>query len=225
MHSLLSIDLFGHFSYVGLFLVLGGAGMFTPIPEELTLITAGYFAHKGVIDPLLAIPVSILAVLIGDSVLFFLAKTGAPYAQRLRSRKIAKRLEQTWVFSPTHPLRPIFFLRPFSGLRMLSPLYAGINDAHWVAFLLADLLALSIHIPLLFSIGYFLHPSLKNVVSGILFFQETGLIILLVIVMAGMAYPFVSTHFRKQKRHNNNNSKAIHSHDIKEITGSILKDR
>jgi membrane-associated protein len=141
-------------SYFGLFFLLAGSGIVSPVPEEVTLLTSGYLAAQGFLDPVRAIPLAIVAILIGDSVLFFLAKTGSRYAKGVHGKLIKLGLDKTWFFSPSHPLRAVFIMRFFTGLRMISPVFAGFNGATWVGFLLTDFAALLIFVPSLFALGH-----------------------------------------------------------------------
>ncbi len=141
-------------SYLGMFFLLAGSGLVSPIPEELTLLTGGYFLAVGFMDPLRAVPIAMLAVLTGDSILFFLAKTGSHYAKGIHEKFKKIGLEKTWIFSPDHPLRAVFILRFFTGFRMISPVFAGFNEASWIGFILTDLAAIVIFVPTLFFLGY-----------------------------------------------------------------------
>lgn len=182
-----------HLPYLGIYLLLGGSGMPAPVPEEVTLITAGYLAGRGLIHPLLAILVATVAVLVQDSVLFWLARAGSPYAQKIKDQAIAQGLEKTWVLSPSHPLRAVFFLRFIPGLRMFSPIFAGFNRARYEMFLLVDFVSLSIFVPIVFSLGYIFHVSLRHVREGLNVLHHYILYIsavVLVIVLAVYLYDF-----------------------------------
>lgn len=142
-------------TYIGMFSLLAGAGIVAPVPEEITLLVAGYFVALGFMDLVKVIPLAIIAILIGDSILFFLARTGSRYAKGVHTRLITYGLEKTWIFSPTHPLRAVFILRFFTGLRMIAPVFAGFNGATWIGFLLTDLAALVIFVPIIVSLGFY----------------------------------------------------------------------
>jgi membrane protein DedA with SNARE-associated domain len=142
-------------TYVGMFFLLAGAGIVAPVPEELTLLVAGYFSALGLMDPWKAIPLAICALLIGDSILFFLAKTGSAYAHKIHIHLSERGLDRTWIFSPAHPLRAVFIVRFISGLRMISPIFAGFNGASWSGFIATTLAALVIFVPGLFALAYY----------------------------------------------------------------------
>jgi len=141
-------------SYAGMFVLLAGAGIIAPVPEELTLLTAGYLSAIGVMMITRAIPVAIAALLTGDTFLFALAKFGAPYAKKIHTRLVESGLHNTWIFDPKRPLRAVFLLRFVTGIRLISPIFAGFNDASWLGFIAADLAALVIFVPLMTWLGW-----------------------------------------------------------------------
>lgn len=153
-------------SYVGVFLFLAGAGIVAPVPEEVTLLTAGYFSALGYLNPYFAAPIAMLGILVGDSILFGLAKFGSRYARKIHERFIKMGLERTWMFSPNHPLRAVFFLRFVTGLRMITPVFAGLNGASWIGFLVTDFAALLIFVPLIMWLGFHFHANFLAFLAG-----------------------------------------------------------
>ncbi len=152
-------------SYFGMFFLLAGSGLIAPVPEEITLLASGYFVAIGLIDPLRAIPVAMLAILTGDSILFFLARTGSQYAKGVHARLEKYGFEKTWIFSPSHPLRAVFIMRFFTGLRMISPVFAGFNGATWFGFIATDLAAIALYVPILFYLGFHYHANFLEFVG------------------------------------------------------------
>src|SRR3989442_5355329 len=61
-----------NFTYLGVFLMLFGAGLGLPIPEEAPVLAAGALAHENVVRWWIALPVYILGVLSGDVVLYWI---------------------------------------------------------------------------------------------------------------------------------------------------------
>src|SRR2546425_997471 len=61
-----------NFTYLGVFLMLFGAGLGLPIPEEAPVLAAGALAHEDVVRWWIALPVCILGVLSGDVVLYWI---------------------------------------------------------------------------------------------------------------------------------------------------------
>jgi len=102
----LSADLqriFQNFAYMGPFLGLLLCGFGLPLPEEAFLLTAGILLHKGEVA---FVPITLLcssAILVGDSLPFFL---GRRYGMRA--------LEIPWVARVLHPERFQRFQRRFA---------------------------------------------------------------------------------------------------------------
>jgi membrane protein DedA with SNARE-associated domain len=174
-------------SYAGTALLLAGSGTLVPLPEEVVLLIAGYLSAQGFMQPLIAIPLAIASLLAGDSVLFALAKAGSPYAKGFRERLQRFNLKRTWVFSPEHPLRAVFALRFVTGLRFLSPVYAGFHGASWAGFLGTTIGALAIFVPVVFGIGYYFNESLARLLYGFEAYRHALFALLLVLVAAATA--------------------------------------
>lgn len=160
------LALITHLTYPGLIALLAGAGIYAPVPEELTLLTAGYLSALGVIALRYAVPLAIASLIIGDSILFGLAKIGAVRAKKIHEKFLTSGLANTWIFDPDRPLRAVFLLRFVTGLRMISPVYAGLNGASWPAFLAVDLAALLIFVPVMFGLGYHFHATFFRFVTA-----------------------------------------------------------
>lgn len=174
------------FSYFGLFILLTGSAIVLPLPEEIILLTAGYLVAIGVIGATLGIFVSILGLLAGDVFLFYIARLGGAYAQKLRARVNKIGLEKTWIFSPKQPLRAVFVLRFLTGFRFIAPIYAGFEEASWKGYLLTDILAIVIFVPAMFWLGYEFHSSIIAFIAGFELLRHTVFILVLAFAGAGM---------------------------------------
>ena len=176
------------FSYFGLFILLTkiSSAIVLPLPEEIILLTAGYLVAIGVIGATLGIFVSILELLVGDVFLFYIARLGGAYAQKLRARVNKIGLEKTWIFSPKQPLRAVFVLRFLTGFRFIAPIYAGFEEASWKGYLLTDILAIVIFVPAMFWLGYEFHSSIIAFIAGFELLRHTVFILVLAFAGAGM---------------------------------------
>ena len=202
--SPLFLSVLHQFSYFGLLGLLAAGAIVVPIPEEVTLLTAGYLIGIGVITGPLAALASVAGLLAGDSLLFYLAKLGGSYATNLRARVNKIGLEKTWIFSPKQPLRPVFILRFLTGIRFIAPIYAGFEDVPWKWYLLIDLLSLIIFVPSMLWLGYEFHTSIIAFIAGFEVVRHTVFIIVLGFAGAGM----LPTLYRTLKRKNNPKNKA-----------------
>jgi membrane protein DedA with SNARE-associated domain len=188
------------FSYLGLFLLLAGGAIVIPLPEEVTLLVSGYLVATGVIGAPFAVIASILGLLAGDSFLFFLARVGSTYAQKLRDRVHKIGLEKTWLFSPEQPLRPVFILRFLTGIRFIAPIYAGFEEASWTAFLFTDFLSILIYVPGMFWLGYEFHSSIIAFVAAFEVVRHTVFIGVLALAGVGLLPALYRKIFQPNKK-------------------------
>lgn len=136
-------------------LLLCGFGL--PIPEDITLISAGILAGLGQISLRGAYIVGFLGVLAGDTILFSL---GHHYGRRLFEKRIFKK-----IFTPSriakaeqkihNNARMICFVARFlPGLRAPIYLCAGILRVKPSIFLLQDGLAALLSVPIWIHLGF-----------------------------------------------------------------------
>ncbi len=199
--SLLSI--LQHFSYLGLYGLLAVAAIISPLPEEIILLAAGYLVALGVISWVLGLAVAAAGLLTGDAFLFYLARLGGSYAQKLRTRINKIGLENTWIFSPKQPLRAVLILRFITGFRFIAPIYAGFEQVSWKRYLLADSAAIFIFVPLMFGLGYYFHASIIAFIAGFEVVRHVAFLIVLAFAGAGMLpvlYRFMSRDTSKRKK-------------------------
>ena len=197
--TLLALPLIHQLSYLGLFILLGAGAIVLPIPEEVTLLTAGYLVAIGVINIFIAVPVAIVGLLAGDVFLFFLAGIGASYAHKLRTRVNKMGLEKTWLFSPARLWRAVFFLRFLTGFRFIAPIYAGFEEMSWKSYLLVDILAIIIFTPIMFALGYYSNTSILVFLAGFELARHAVFIIVLAFAGTGiLADAYRKYHKRKR---------------------------
>ena len=184
--TLLALPLIHQLSYAGLFILLAGGAIVIPIPEEVTLLTAGYLVAIGVINIFIGLPVAVAGLLAGDIFLFFLARIGASYAHKLRERVNKMSLEKTWLFSPMHLWRGVFIIRFLTGFRFIAPIYAGFEEMSWKNYLLVDILAILVFTPIMFWLGYEFHSSIVVFLAGFELVRHAVFIIALAFAGTGI---------------------------------------
>ncbi len=184
--SLFLLHTLEQFSYPGLFLLLLGGSIVVPIPEEVTLITGGYLIALGILNFYLSIPIAALGLLIGDVILFALARKGSSYARRLRERVNKIGLEKTWIFSPKEPLRAVGILRFLTGFRFIAPIYAGFEQASWKGYLLVDMVAICIFVPGMLLLGFLFHSTIITFLAGFEVVRHTLFIGILALAGVGL---------------------------------------
>ena len=147
---------FGDFGYLAPFVVLLLCGLGLPLPEEVSLIGAGVLVHRGEVDYLLITLVCSAAILIGDSIPFWLGRRYGLAALRIK-----------WVTKVVHPERfarlqkrfehhgnwATFVCRFFAGVRIPGYFVAGMMGMSYPRFLALDALGVVISVPISIWLG------------------------------------------------------------------------
>ena len=142
--------LFTRFNYSAPFGVLLLCGIGAPLPEEVALIGSGILLHRGEVD---FVPITLtcaVAILLGDSIPFWIGRRWGMSAMQLR-----------WVRRVLHPERlskledrftrhgnwATFVCRFFPGVRIPGYFLAGTMRMSYPKFLLLDCLGVLISVP------------------------------------------------------------------------------
>lgn len=144
-------QLFGDFSYAGPFLILLLCGLGLPLPEEVTLIGSGLLLYRGEVDFVPIVLVCSTAILLGDSIPYWLGRRYGMSALRIR-----------WVARIVHPERfarlerrfeehgnwAVFLCRFFAGVRIPGYFVAGAMGMRYPRFIAIDALGVILSVPL-----------------------------------------------------------------------------
>ena len=95
----------GAYAWLAGILLLCGMGL--PIPEDISLIAAGYFSWKGVLNVHTAFAICFAAVVTGDTAAFFM---GRLFGRRILRSQLAQRY-----FTPRRQLRVRAYFRKFGS--------------------------------------------------------------------------------------------------------------
>ena len=153
-----------YYSLAGV-LLLCGLGL--PIPEDLSLISAGALAYEGVINVHTAFFVCLAAVLGGDTLAFLLGRFFGP-------RVLASRLFRRF-FTPKKQMRVRAYFRKYGskvmfvgrflpGLRFTIYFSAGILKVKPAVFFVYDTLAALLSVPLLVYAAYYFGNRIEQVI-------------------------------------------------------------
>lgn len=151
------------FIYAGLFLILFLCGLGLPIPEELTLLTGGFFVHAGIIRIYPVLVVGFCGILGGDLAIYAIGKKwGRDLLNHPNLRRIIteKRLERVRQFFCDHGSKTVFIARFISGFRVAAFFAAGTMGVKLGNFLMLDFLGALILIPLLILLGFYFGESI-----------------------------------------------------------------
>lgn len=178
-------------------LLLCGLGV--PIPEDISLISAGYLAYLGIIDVHVGFAVCFSAVLAGDTLAFFL---GRWFGQRILAGRFARRF-----FKPRKQLRVRAYFRKYGskvtfvgrflpGLRFSIFFSAGTLHMRTAVFFIYDTLAAAISVPVLVYLAWYFGEHLDHVVQ---YARRTEHGIAILIVIAAGIVAIRAWRKRRQK--------------------------
>src|SRR5450631_4090617 len=156
----------GAYTWLAGILLLCGLGL--PIPEDISLIAAGYFSWKGVLYVHTAFAICFAAVITGDTAAFFM---GRFFGRRVLRSQLARRY-----FTPRRQLRVRAYFRKFGskvvlvgrftpGLRFTIFFTAGTLHLRPPVFLIYDFSAAAITVPLLVYSAWFFGGQIDRVIS------------------------------------------------------------
>ena len=179
------INYISEFTYFGIFFILLLCGLGLPLPEDIIIFTSGYLSYLGTIEPITALIVNLIGILVGDLIIYGI---GYYYGETiLRFRffiKIAtyERLEKSKRLFATHGKNPVFFGRFLMGLPAPLFLVAGITRFPFKNFFIMDLTAAIISVPLLFYLSFYFGSHIEYALDILSSVQKIIFFVVLIIV-------------------------------------------
>jgi membrane-associated protein len=155
------IDILESLSYLGIFMwFLLFPLLMTPIPDEIFIISIGYMASIGLINPFIAGLLAVLAYAISDNVVFHLSSVGSSFVKKFKDRlnaKIFVKFERSMKHNLFRTMLTIAFI---PKIKTFGPVLAGILKVRWYIFLFYDSLALLLYASFYIAIGFIFHKSI-----------------------------------------------------------------
>jgi membrane protein DedA with SNARE-associated domain len=191
-----SLTPLGAYAWLGGILLLCGLGL--PIPEDISLIAAGYFSWRGALQVSKAFLVCFVAVLAGDSLAFF---AGRFFGRRVLKSRLARKY-----FTPRRQLRVRAYFRKFGskvvlvgrftpGLRFTIFFTAGTLHLRPPVFLIYDFTAAAFTVPLLVYSAWLFGGQIDRVIR---YARQTEHGILVAFVVVGAIV--ITKAWRRHKR-------------------------
>jgi membrane protein DedA with SNARE-associated domain len=171
-------------------LLLCGLGV--PIPEDVSLISAGYLAHLGKVDLHTVFVVCFAAVLGGDSLAFTM---GRVFGTRILASRFGhryfnpKRQRRVRAYFRTYGSKVVFIARFLPGLRFSIFLSAGMLHVRPYVFIVYDSMAALLSVPFLVYLAYYFGDKIDNVIKWARR-SEYGILALVVVAALFVAYKF-----------------------------------
>lgn len=157
IRALILSPLLGGPPYLAYFCLLVGCSIGFPFSSDLTLLTAGVLAGTGYFEIKTAILLGLSAILLGDTLAFYLGRT---YGKRIIAHRFfAKicppaRFEQISRFLQENDSKFIFMVRFTPGMRSVIFLSAGALGIPPRTFFTMNILSTSFYVPTLISLSY-----------------------------------------------------------------------
>jgi membrane protein DedA with SNARE-associated domain len=181
--ALQQIALLQQFSYLGVFIAVVLSGHFVPIPEDISLLMAGYIVAMGYAHLWPMVIIAIIGPFIADGLLYYLARTGSrfvpsleKYAPGLKIDFIRRQLEE-------HTFRSVFWMRFVTGFRFMSPVISGYMKIPPSTYLPANFASAFFYGPFFLFLGYFFSQKILDILGTLKSFEH---IILWILAAAGV---------------------------------------
>ena len=197
---------FTQYGYWAVFFVLVACGFGVPVPEDIALLAGGVICGLSVhtsyqLNIHYMVVISLVGVLLGDGVMFFLGRLLGPRVTKIPGLKhvitpqnYAKIQEKARLYGD----KILFIARFLPGLR--APIFIVSGISHKVSifkFILMDGVAALISVPTIVYLGYFFSYDLDNVIHWLKKGESfiIGGIVLIIVVFILFRY------FKKHKHH------------------------
>lgn len=157
----------GAVSYLGIVGATFVANLFPGVPEEIFLIALGYLIGKHVFIWWLCLVLVVPALFITDNILYFLAYRGNKAVRVAGNFLMGGTLDKRLPFIEQHIGHIVFFSRFIFQARFLGPFLAGTVRYPYKKFILREIFALIIYVPLAFWIGMYFENRIADIISGV----------------------------------------------------------
>jgi len=150
-------QLIEHWGYLAICAAILLGNLRVPVPEESTLVLAGYFVRQGDLRFPTVLLVGIASAIVGDNLGYWI---GRRYGQEALQRfghwvlLTPERLEGTRRFVTRYGGLGVFSARFVTGLRFMAGPLAGSTGLRLLTFLAANTLGALIYVPAMVAAGY-----------------------------------------------------------------------
>jgi membrane protein DedA with SNARE-associated domain len=172
------------FTYPGIFLWFAIIEQFTPVPEEVALMTVGYISMHTALNPVLCGAVSIVGLLTADNVFFYLALKGSKLSERALKKVNHKLLDKMKDGLHRHAVKTLIVMGLLPKLRFLSPVVSATTGISWKLFMIVNTTVTAFYVTVYMVIGYFFHNQLQAILKKVQLAQHGIFIGVMIIVGA-----------------------------------------
>lgn len=156
--------------YIFLFLALLGTGVgLFPIPEDIIVLSAGAAVQQEVGNIFIVFIITFVGIIISDTIIFLAGKKIGRRVFEIKFLSLffpRNKIEKVNVIFENHSKKSVFIGRFASGLRPIALFVAGMSKIKFKNFLICDVLASIIYIPLLMFLGYRFAFNISKLIEG-----------------------------------------------------------
>jgi membrane protein DedA with SNARE-associated domain len=173
----------GAMSYLGIFFLSFMANIIVPVPEEIVILAIGYVAGVGIINFWITLPVVIAGAFVSDLGMFWLSRHDNKIVKGFYTRVFSKVFPIDHDFLARHSEKVIFCSRFLVQLRFLGPFIAGQVRVSWKKFIIYDLIALLVYIPVLMWAGHYFAIRIDSIFDGVNQVKNVVIIVAVIFVI------------------------------------------
>lgn len=178
-------------SYGLMILALIAAGLGLPLPEDIVMISGAILAQRGVTTLPLTVLSLAVGVFLGDTALFFVARRIGPAIYKWRwIQRVLPGHRREWIEQKIarHGSMVVFFARHVAGVRGPTFAIAAIHGISYPRFILWDMLALAISLPIWMGLGWVFANSWDELLAYTHSVEQAisiGVVVLVLLLIAG----------------------------------------
>lgn len=156
-----------HLSYPGIIIFFGSLGYIVPVPEEVILLVLGYLAGVGKFHFVYIFLASLLGLLLGDNIFFWLGRGESKLICLLKNRIPKAELSKYGSLMDNNIGKALLASRFILGFRFIAPVLAGTLGVKWLKFFIFDFIIATSYLLVFLSVGYVFHNRLNVVMAWV----------------------------------------------------------
>jgi membrane protein DedA with SNARE-associated domain len=186
------INELGTLSYVGIWFTALLSNIVIPVPEEIVLLGLGYLAGTGHINFFVLMPIVMSGLLVSDIGMYLLARKGSRLVTWFYDKFFSKRfMQKNDQWFTDHMNKIIFFSRFLVQLRFIGPFLAGQKKIPFKRFVLYDLAAIIIYVPIYTLLGLFFHSRVQAIIDNVGVVRNIILIAIGLFIVFGFSKKYI----------------------------------
>lgn len=171
-----------HLSYLGVFLWFAIIEQFTPIPEEISLMSMGYIAIHTGLNPVLCCAAALAGLLTMDNTLFYLSMKGSHFTQQLFDKLNTQLVDRVQEHLKKHAVRTLLISALIPQLRFFSPVIAALSHIRWKVFFLVNGAATLFYTVVYMLLGILFHQQLTRLLKKLHLTQHIIFILMMLVI-------------------------------------------